>query len=260
MNSKVLKIVAGITASIISLAVIFYIVNVIDALTELAEFDGEFFSATKRLSIFQLVMAVIILLCGVFIAVSSFNPSVNKNSVITFLLGTGLLIALEKLISVIWAFVIAKKYIGPGVSLSTSSIITVVFICLTLLFMLAAILLIRKKKETQGALIGAGGSLWFLIVIIITISSGTDSNGFTILYLIFLIIASIMMIVTFGLSIAKESHKLVSIGSVPSSTSNEVKPTPDCAEELLKLKKLLDAGAITQEEYESKRKKYVDSL
>ena len=34
----------------------------------------------------------------------------------------------------------------------------------------------------------------------------------------------------------------------------------DNEEELLKLKRLLDAGAITPEEYEEKRKKYVDSL
>ena len=123
--------------------------------------------------------------------------------------------------------------------------------------MSVAILLIRNKKETQSGIIGAGGSLWFVVVIIIAISSGTDSNGFTILYLIFMIVSFIMMIATFGLSAVKESNKAVSTQSIP---NNQVGTTYDSAEELLKLKKLLDAGAITQEEYEEKRKKYVDSL
>ena len=50
--------------------------------------------------------------------------------------------------------------------------------------------------------------------------------------------------------------------SVTPSPAMENKPLAqkDNAEELLKLKKLLDAGAITQEEYEEKRQKYVDSL
>ena len=257
MNSKVVKIVAGITASIISLAVIFYIVNGIDALTELAEYEGEFVSATKSLVIFELVVAVVILLCGVFTAIISFNPSTNKKNTITLLLSAGILIALEKLISIIWTLAIAKKYISPDISISAINIITVIFICLTLLFMSVAILLIRNKKETQSGIIGAGGSLWFVVVIIIAISSGTDSNGFTILYLIFMIVAFIMMIATFGLSAVKESNKAVSTQSIP---NNQVGPTYDSAEELLKLKKLLDAGAITQEEYEEKRKKYVDCL
>ena len=34
----------------------------------------------------------------------------------------------------------------------------------------------------------------------------------------------------------------------------------DPTEQLAKLKKLLDAGAITEEEYEEKRKPYVDRL
>ena len=65
------------------------------------------------------------------------------------------------------------------------------------------------------------------------------------------------MIITFAMSGVKEPHKVVYARPTPVV---EEKPTHDSAEELLKLKKLLDAGAITQEEYEEKRKKYVDSL
>lgn len=47
----------------------------------------------------------------------------------------------------------------------------------------------------------------------------------------------------------------------PRTQKQRAQPRPqDTMEKLLKLKKLLDAGAITQEEYDKKRKKYVGEL
>ena len=257
MSSKVTKIVAGIAACIACIAVVFYIINGIDALTELAEYEGDYITAAKGLSIFQLVMAIIILLSGVATAIMGFAPSVSKKNTISALIGVGVLTACEKLASIIGSIIIVKKYLFPDATLSGTSITTIIFVVLALLFLVGALFMIRFKKSIQGAALGSMGSLWLVVVFIISISSGTDSNGFTILYLVFILIAMLMMIITFAMSGVKEPHKVVYAGH---ESVIEEKPTHDSAEELLKLKKLLDAGAITQEEYEEKRKKYVDCL
>ena len=110
-----------------------------------------------------------------------------------------------------------------------------------------------------GSATGITASLFLVVVFILALATSSNLNGFSILYYIFMIVGSIIMIITFGLSGTKDVVRLSKVTPEQVSTTAYRKAT-DSAEELLKLKKLLDAGAITQEEYEDKRKKYVESL
>ena len=56
----------------------------------------------------------------------------------------------------------------------------------------------------------------------------------------------------------RRGYILEEVGSRESSLTEGAKP--DVTEKLLELKALRDSGAITEEEYEEKRRKYVDKL
>ncbi len=78
MNSKISKIVLGVAASLFSLAVIFYIINAIDAIADLSEYSGSYVEAARTLSIFQLIMEIVILAMGILAIVCCFAPSISK--------------------------------------------------------------------------------------------------------------------------------------------------------------------------------------
>lgn len=263
MNSKIAKIVLGIAASLFSLGVIFYIINAVDGLTDLSEYSGDYINAVKSLTVFELVMAIIILGLGIVTAIFSFAPSISKKRAVNSIIGVASLMSLEKMISIIAGYNIIKKYVYPYAELDGVSIATIVFVIIALIFMIASLITNQfVKKPIFGPIFGIIGAISFLVVMILVFTNSSESTGFTTLYLIFTLIAVLTMVA--GLAFApfndkkKESYE---------SSSNPIKfmdyaphSSKDSAEELLKLKKLFDAGAITQEEYEEKRKKYVDSL
>ena len=264
MNSKVSKIVLGVAASLFSLAVIFYVINAIDAIADLSEYSGSYVEAARTLSIFQLIMDIIILAMGILAIVCCSAPSISKKSALNSIFVVGFLIPLEKLISVIAGYNIIKKYAYPSAELDGTSIVIIVFIIITLILMVAALITNQvAKNQIIGPAFGIGGTIGFLVVMILVFVNSEQSTGFTTLYMIFTLVAVLTVIPGLIFAILKDKKKIAySYHSLTPEPAMENKPLPqkDNAEELLKLKKLLDAGAITQEEYEEKRKKYVDSL
>ena len=249
--NKISKIVAGIAASIISLGIVFYVIDAIDAVVDFSEFSEDFYGALGSLYTFLLVFMIITLILGITTAVISFIPNINKKNAVNCLLLVGSLLALEKLAYRIGVIVITKKYLYPEANFNATTIISIVFIVLAILSMLVALFMNQYKKSLAGSIVGAVGTLWFFVVTIIDLSRSSDTTGFRTIYLIFTLVASFVMIGAFILAGLKVKEKPVLAKAISSSDSEE---------ELLKLKRLLDAGAITQEEYEEKRKKYVDCL
>ena len=255
MTSKISKIIAGIAASIVSLGAVFYIIDAIDMVIDLSEFSEDFYEALGSLYIFQLVLMIIAVIVGITAAVVSFTPVTSKKNAVNCLLATGLFIVLEKLTYRIGVMVITKKYLYPDANFNASTIISIVFIVLAILSMLTALFMNQYKKNMAGSILGAVGTLWLFVVIIMDLCRDTETTGFNTIYLIFTLVGSIIMIGAFVLAGFKDSARPVLAKSTP-----VIEKPSDNAEELLKLKKLLDAGAITQEEYEEKRQKYVDKL
>ena len=263
MNSKISKIVLGVAASLFSLAVIFYIINAIDAIADLSEYSGSYVEAARTLSIFQLIMEIIILAMGILAIVCCFAPSISKKRALNSIFGVAFLIPLEKMISVIAGFNIIKKYAYPSAELDGTSIVIIVFIIITLILMVAALITNQVvKNPIFGPAFGIAGTISFLVVMILVFVNSEQSTGFTTLYMIFTLIAVLTAIPGLIFAMLNDKKMAYSYHSVTPSPAMENKPLAqkDNAEELLKLKKLLDAGAITQEEYEEKRKKYVDCL
>lgn len=256
MNSKVTKIILGVGASFFSLGVIFYIINGVDGLTDLSEYSGDYFSAVRGVTIFELVMAILILAMSIITMIFSFTPSFSKKRALNSIFGVVTMISLEKIVSIISGYIILKKYLYPYVSLSALSIVTVVFIIITLASMVFALTSSWFIKKTiVGIISGITGTVSFLIAMILVLVNSSQSTGFSTLYMIFTLIAVLIMIIGLIFSTLDDKPKSVANTSTPIMEASK-----DSAEELLKLKKLLDAGAISQEEYEEKRKKYVDSL
>lgn len=255
MKSKISKIIAGVAASIISLGAVFYIIDAIDAVVDFSEFSEDFYNAIGNLYVFLLVFMVITMIFAIVTAVISFVPSTKKKNAVNCLILTGFLLVLEKLVYRIGVIVITKKYLIPDASFNATTIITIVFIALALLSLLTALFMNQVKKTMAGSILGAVGALWLFVIIIMDLTRSTETTGFNTIYLIFTLVASIVMIGAFVLAGLKDTNKPALAKSYIASESKN-----DSAEELLKLKRLLDAGAITQEEYEEKRKKYVDCL
>lgn len=263
MNSKISKILLGVAASLLTIGIIFYLIDVIDAITDLSEYYEygdytDFYYAIRRLKIFQLLISIFILGFGIVSIVLSFIPTMSKKRALSSMFSTVALISLEQLISFIFMIVIAKKYIAPDATLNAVSIIRFVFIILTVLSIFSALILNQfSKKQILGPAFGLAGSFSLIIVLILTLSNGVTTTGFAILFEIFALVALLTMLVGLVFAVLKD-NEVVANSSVTSTPVMEA--SKDSAEELLKLKKLLDVGAISQEEYEEKRKKYVDSL
>ena len=263
MNSKISKIVLGVAASLFSLAVIFYVINAIDAIADLSEYSGSYAEAAKSLTVFQLIMEIIILAIGILAIVCCFAPSISKKRALNSIFGVAFLISLEKMISVIAGYNIIKKYVYPSAELDSTSIVIIIFIIITLILMVAALITNQVvKNPILGPAFCIAGTISFLVVIILVFVNSEQSTGFSTLYMIFTLIAVLTAIPGIIFAMLNDKKTAYSYHSVTPAPAMENKPfaQKDNAEELLKLKKLLDAGAITQEEYEEKRKKYVECL
>ena len=109
----------------------------------------------------------------------------------------------------------------------------------------------------------------YLCCVLISMPSNFATGNFFLIFVAFslaiTLILGLIMCISFYKDRARyfEAKARVDKPSTPSPTSapayEEAKDT-NTAYELKKLKDLLDSGVITQEEYEEKRKKYVDML
>lgn len=242
---------------------------------------------TKALTIVCLILGIIIGLIGTIngimtlIYVISYSlTQLIVSSIIDLVLSVSILV-----FSIIYLLKVAAK--GQDQIQSVPSILSLYFtsgVCATILllfympnealgaiitvlvlFLCAAILLIVganifKKAPKGGAITSLIG---FFVSLIITIMSmfgfNTSSNSpLTILVAVLVLIYCILGVILFIIYLAK-SNEPSPVTSVASSY--QYKPVEkDAAEQLQKLKDLHEQGILSDEEYEEKRRKYIEKL
>ena len=180
-------------------------------------------------------------------------------SLITFAL-----FSLRAIIDTFWAFGIIKNVYPYSISMPGMAIAKLVFLFIALLTLIIGIWL-------EGSFTNDDKANIFMIVALVAIficcilsfaSMSSSTEGLTIVANVLLTISVVVGIALYVVSFIKEEspHK------VTYKTGEIVYPLPkssdsnDPVEQLRKLKELFDDGVITEEEYEEKRKKYVDRL
>ena len=157
-------------------------------------------------------------------------------------------------------------------------IVGIVFEVIAFLLSIASVFYCATtEKGKDFGVTGFAASLIMFVIQIITLATNAPSGALAILKAVFLMLSLVMSLLGFGMLTYYQSNKpsaqQVSSPLPQPSEPREVVVTPVSKEEpkvqpssddpvaqLEKLKNLLDKGVITKEEYEEKRKKYVDML
>ena len=173
-------------------------------------------------------------------------------------------VSLEKVINSVGLMIIMQTYY-PGVSLGGGTIVAMAFLAVSLILFVVSFALSKTKTKGVVGIAGLLGSIFFIIPLFMSFSEGAQA-----LSLVYIVILLISFIGVFGyfvfdavtdfmsspvLSPVKEDSEPVVSEKVESTYTNT-----NTEQALLRLKRLLDQGVISEEEYNEKRKKYVDSL
>lgn len=258
---------AGITAFIFIVYSILVFVQSIKGLNALDSYSSEYASFARRAVVFELIVAIIILLLSGAVLVMSIRM-VNDKALYA---ATGSLLGVFTLGSIIDIFVaysLLKKLLGNRASMSGASIAQLVFLFIALVFIVVGLFVINSYiNEDKAGVVFIIGCVCLVICSIISLASmDSYTSGLTITSNIFLLLgllsAGYEYINSYGDS-GYKPHKIVTHSSYNSYSYSDPSPSSspsDASEQLRKLKKLFDDGVITAEEYEEKRKKYVDKL
>lgn len=158
------------------------------------------------------------------------------------------------------------------------TIVGIVFEIIAFLLSIASVFYCASTdKGKDFGVAGFAASLIMFVIQIIVLATNAPSGSLAILKTVFLMLALVGSLLGFGMLTYYNSNKpsvqQVSNPLPQQSEHREMEPTPvnkeepkvqsssdDPVAQLEKLKNLLDKGVITKEEYEEKRKKYVDML
>lgn len=262
---------APLCAVVTALAFVVYsilkIVQAIKVLNSFGTYTNDIISFAKGAVVFELISAIIILIMGVIIIVMSLKMVDDK----PLYAATGALLGILTLASIIDFFVaysLLKKMLGDYASMPGASIAQLVFLFIALVLIIVGLFLNGSyMNDDKAGIVFIIACACLIICSIITFANmNSDTAGLTIASAIFLLfgllLAGFEYINSYGGSgyvykktVTHDSYDSSSYSS-PSTNSN----VDDPSEQLRKLKKLLDDGVITTEEYEEKRKKYVDKL
>jgi len=263
---------APLCAVVIALAFVVYsilkIVQAIKVLNSFGTYTNDIISFAKGAVVFELIAAIIILIMGVIIIVMSLKMVDDK----PLYAATGALLGILTLASIIDFFVaysLLKKMLGDYASMPGASIAQLVFLFIALVLIIVGLFLNGSyMSDDKAGIVFIIACVCLIICTIITFANmNSDTAGLTIASAIFLLfgllLAGFEYINSYGSSSGYAYKKTVTHDSYDSSsysspsTNNNV---DDPSEQLRKLKKLFDDGIITAEEYEEKRKKYIDKL
>ena len=245
------------------------------------------------ISTFQVIIAIVVMIIafiGIFVAASAQSNS-KRTAVISLCF---VILCFEKIYSIFALRNYYIEYIDKNYSLDGWSVFGLILLFGAIFLFLACLGLIGDGKERSLFNTGLIACIFISVVFIITLSTLVSATFTSIMYCLLIIAAAVITSVAyfqarnnnstpvvvkttpsqfhydptsyenFGPSTSQPQSKpvepVVKPAPVVDSTPKPVKNELDPVDELLKLKKLFDAGAITQEEYEDKRKKYVDKL
>lgn len=262
---------APLCAVVTALAFVVYsilkIVQAIKVLNSFGTYTNDIISFAKGAVVFELIAAIIILIMGVIIIIMSLKMVDDK----PLYVATGALLGILTLASIIDFFVaysLLKKMLGDYASMPGASIAQLVFLFIALVLIIVGLFLNGSyMSDDKAGIVFIIACVCLIICTIITFANmNSDTAGLTIASAIFLLfgllLAGFEYVNSYGSSgyaykktITDDSYDSSSYSS--QSTNSNI---DDPSEQLRKLKKLFDDGIITAEEYEEKRKKYIDKL
>lgn len=262
---------AGLVALLLLVFGILELIGAIKGLNSIGSATGSIASYAKGAIIFELVLSIIIIVSTLISLTLAITTAEDKS----LFCSTGVVLTIFTLGSIIDTFVaygLIKKIMGNYATFPGISIAKLVFLFFTLVLLVIGLLMLGSYEfDSKGPGVLAGASASLLIVCIISfIAMDSNTSGLT-------IAATIVFLLAILLSFAEYLSSYSSSFSYSNSSSNSGKYTynedtdsfeevdhsqnyDDASAQLRKLKSLLDDGIITTEEYEEKRKKYVDKL
>lgn len=259
----------GITAIIFFIYSILSMVQSGRALSSLSDLPnvGGYVSFARGIAVFDLIVTIIILLVSVVLFVLAIKRVADKALYAT----TGSLIGFYSLTSIIEVFLaygLLKKMFGDNISMPGASIAQLIFLFIALIFAIAGLFTLKSfMYEDKAGIVFIISCVSLIVCLIINFANmNSNTEGLTIVTSIFILIgllsAGFEYINSYGSSGYKYKKPTTHYGYHPSSYSSPSSSSgnEDATEQLRKLKKLLDDGIITSQEYEEKRKKYVDKL
>ena len=261
--NKAKYIIASVLSGAIAFAYIFYFINTIMGFVDLSSIDGGgYITATIILSVISLLVAIAAFIILLIASIKLAGKIRYGNPTFLFLLGL-VFVSLEKVISTVGAMIILQSY-APGISVDGGSIVVIAFLVISLILFIVCAALSKGKTKGVVGIVGSIGSIFFLVPLFISISGGL--NSLSLIYLVILLLAYIGVFVYFvfdtvtdytftPVESSETKEQEVNVNKVESTYTNT-----NTEQALLRLKRLLDQGVISEEEYNEKRKKYVDSL
>ena len=278
------RLFAGISAFMFIIPIVIFSVQCANAISDLKSFGDSVIEYARGSIVFELVMAVFIIitclatLLMVYEYASERALYISTSVTLTFIIA---LIISDTFISI----ELLRKIYGDFITMPGIGIAKLVFLFL-------AVLLIFVGNCFRGTLHHEDKSNWFMIgaltcVFICCIfaftSMNKDTSGLNIAFTILLTLSILTCVLEFLNAYIGNSNRIKKVSvnqtvsnSIPASTNQPEPKTSqettlqqqaslnkvevDPGTELRKLKSLLDDGVITTEEYEEKRKKYVDKL
>ena len=247
------KIMGFVTCGLTALAGLIAVIYDLSNIGNLKYFTGDLLAMQSIVLVVDIFVSVFILIFSTLVIVKNAQ---NKEYV-NFIPSCLELYALGNIASVLVVIIFALK-LAPGYKPSFATILEIILFALAVvLFLIGA----SKKGnlKTKKILSTVASSLMILAIIVCLIdSSGNGVAAATIFVAVLMLLAAISFIVCLYVP---ENEKTVTVQAKPAATIRK-EPTQagDPTEALIKLKKLYDSGAITKEEYEEKRKKYLENI
>lgn len=262
--TKTKYIIASVLSGAIAFSYIFYFINSIQGFVDLGSSgaQGGLVASTIVLSVISLLVAIaafVILLVAVFKLTARTHYG---NPISLFLLGL-VFVSLEKVINSVGVLIIFQSYF-PGIDVDSKSVVAMAFLAVSLILFTVSAILGKGKSKGAVGVVGFIASIFFLIPLFISLSS--EGKALSLIYIVILLISFIGVFGYFVFDAVSDfmSNDALSTTVVePEAEENKVESTytnTNTEQALLRLKRLLDQGVISEEEYNEKRKKYVDSL
>ena len=261
-----MPILVGIAAFLLTAVFILVLVGAIINFKDLdtRSYTSQYREALKGLYIFEIVSASLILLSCLYSFYSLATKKDEKRLYVSLCVPFALY-TISSIIDTFWSFKIYNSVAYPRISMPGSNIAELVFLFIALIALVVGIWLQGSFKNDDKAnyFTTAGMGSLFVYSIISLCNTNISLKGvlptiIVIIYLMAIVISAVAFIISFTKD--DDSPKPVyRLGNVVYPHPIEVE-SDDAAEQLRKLKKLFDDGVITAEEYEEKRKKYVDKL
>ncbi len=261
-----------LTALAFAVVSILQIISAIKGLSDLGSGSGEIYYFAKGAIIFELLASIALLItCLVSIGIV-FKDGTDKRiyysttSILT-------LFTITSIIDTFLAYTLLLKMAGPYadyISMPGTGVAKLIFLFIAVILFATGDFLLRSivHDDKAGAVLATGSGCLVVCCIISFAAMDSNTGGLVIAATIFLLIGCLLALAEFVNSYAGGYSTRTSVTHHTSSSYRPYSYTPvssnedgdNAAEELRKLKKLYDDGVITAQEYEEKRKKYVDKL